>query len=280
MRWGHACIPVGREGEKMAEYRESEGAGSPAPAEASEARGGVMSWIVGVFSEPTATFESIASRVAVPDPTEAGKTKDKSKWWLPILILLVAFTAMTTYVMFTPQGVELVREQMAAQGQTGVPPEQAMVMARTIGIPIQMIVMGIVLFVWAFAGGGVIHVLSRALGGKGIFRHGRAAIAWPMIIGALGIVVRAILMAVTGNVELEMSPSLFLGHLERTDTLYRFLNAGFDIFMIWETVVIVLAIAAMYRISRGKAVVPALVVWALITALMTFSPQGGGIGGM
>ncbi len=263
----------------MAEYRESEGAGSPVPEEAGKARGGVVSWIVGVITEPTATFESIGSRVAVRDPTEAGKTRDKTKWWVPIVILLVAFTAMTTYVMFTPEGVELVREQMAAQGQTGVPPEQAMAMARTIGIPIQMIVMGIVLFVWALAGGGVIHLFSKMLGGKGIFRHGRAAIAWPMIIGGLGIVIRAILMVVTGKVELEMSPSLFLGHLERTDTLYRFLNAGFDVFMIWETVVIVFAIAAMYRISRGKALVPALVTWALITALMTFSPQGG-FGGM
>ena len=264
----------------MAEYRESEGTGSPAPEETREARGGVMGWIVGVITEPTATFESIGSRVAVPDPTEAGKTRDKTKWWLPVLILLVAFTAMTTYIMFTPQGVELVREQMAAQGQTGVPPEQAMAMARTIGIPIQMIAMGIILFVWALAGGGIIHAVSRMLGGKGVFRHGRAALAWPLIIGALGLVIRTVLMAVTGNVELEMSPSLFLGHLERSDTLYRFLNSGFDIFMIWETVVIALAVAAMYRISRGKAVVPALVVWALITALMTFSPQGGGFGGM
>ncbi len=260
----------------MAEYREVETPGEDTPSATGESKGGFWSWVVGIFTEPTATFESIAQFVSVPHPTEAGKTRDKTKWWAAVLFTLLTLMIMTTYVMFTPEGLEAMRVGMESQGQSPISAEQARVFA----IPAQLIFVGIFFFVWALLAGIIVHGVSRALGGKGVFRHGRAAVCWSMIVGALGFLVRLVLVAITHNVELELSPSVLFKTAERGDILYKFLNAGFDIFTVWGTVVMLFGIAAMYKISRGKALVPTLVVWAIATALLTFMPQGGSFGGM
>jgi hypothetical protein len=265
----------------MAEYREVETPGGDTPSATGESKGGFWSWVVGIFTEPTATFDSISQVIAVPDPTESGKTKDKSKWWIAIVIFAVILAITTAYVMLSPQGAEMMREQMLEAGVPAESLDETVQMARTVGLPVQIVAIVIFVFVIAFIGAAIIHLFSKMFGGKGLFRHARAIACWGLLIPALGTLVKIPIMAVTGKMMVETSPSIFFSGLEPGDTLFKFLNAGFDVFVIWETVVVLLGVAVMYRLTKGKAAAVALLSWAIATAVLTFLvPQGGSFGGM
>jgi len=265
----------------MAEYREVETPGADTPSATGESKGGFWSWVVGIFTEPTATFDSIAQFVSVPDPTEAGKTKDKTKWWLAIVVFALMIMIMTAYIMFSPEGAEMIRASIIERGAGPAEADQAVQMARAVGLPIQIIGIAIFVFAIAFIGAAIIHFLAKMLGGKGIFRHGRAIVCWGLLIPALGTLVKIPIMVVTGKQMIETSPSIFFSGLEPTDTLFKFLNSGFDVFVIWETVVVLLGVAVMYRLTKGKAAAVALLSWAIATVILTFLvPQGGSFGGM
>ncbi len=262
----------------MAEHREPENAGGVGQVEA--APGGVGSWIMGIFLDPKPTFEGIAARANVPHPTDHTRTTDKTKWWLPMVIFAVILAGMGTYMMFSPAGVELIEQSMRDRGVPEEGMDQALAMARGIGLPIQIIVIAIIVLLIVFLSAGISHGVARAVGGKGLFRHARAVVCWTLLIGGLGAVVKLLISMITGKVTVEMSPSIFFPGLEPSSLAYRFLNTGFDIFTIWQVVAMTIGLAVAYRLTRGKAVIPAVVSWVASTAIGTLLSQGGSFGGM
>jgi len=265
----------------MAEMNESRDAGTPAP-EQESAKGGVGSWIAGVFMNPGATFASIADRLERPHPKDPAKTKDMSKWWLPVVLFIVVIAAVTivTYPITADERTEAVREQLMERGGSEADIEMALQMstgpvALVIGIVGIVIVVAIIFFVAA----AIAHGVMKMVGGKGRYRHARAVVGWTMLIATLGSLVKLPIMIAKKSAIVETGPSLFFKDLEPSDTLFKFLS-NFDIFTIWAMLVTVVALAVVYRTSHGKSAIAVAVLWILQILLITYVLPGGAGAGM
>jgi len=263
----------------MAEVNETRNAGTSAP-EQESAKGGVGSWIVGVFMSPGATFASIADRLERPHPKDPAKTKDMSKWWLPVLISIVIAIGLGIYTIPTfvaPMQADAVREAVMARGGTEADVQQAMSVSGAMMLPMGIIGIVIVTLIIVFLMALVLHLLMKMLGGKGRFRHARAVVAWSMLISTLGSLVKLPLMIAKDSMIVETGPSLFFKALEPSDRLFKLLSS-FDIFIIWGMVVTAIGAAVVYRVSTGKSWVAVAILWILVILLTTFMPGGMGAG--
>ncbi len=264
----------------MVEVNESRDAGTPAPSQPESAGSGIKSWITGVFMDPGATFQSIADSVERPHPTDPSKTKDMSKWWLPILITIVVGIGIALYTVPTfiaPMQADLIREAVMERGGAAADAEQAIKMSGAMMVPMSLVGVAVGTFLIVFAAAGVVHLLMKMVGGKGRFRHARAVVAWSMLITTLGSLIKLPLMIAKSKMIVETGPSLFFKNLEPSDRLFKFLSS-FDIFTIWWMVVMLVALAVAYRVPKGKAAVAVAILWILMILITTFTPGGMGAG--
>jgi hypothetical protein len=264
----------------MAEVNESRDAGTPAPQQPEGVRSGIGSWMTGVFMDPRATFAGIAESLERPHPTDPNKTKDTSKWWLPVLITIIVGIGIALYTVpafIAPMQADAIREAVMERGGTEADVEQAMSVSGAMMVPMSLVGVIIVTFLIVFIAAAVVHVLMKMVGGKGRYRHARAIVAWSMLVTTLGSLVKLPLMIAKNSMIVETGPSLFFKDLEPSDRLFKFLTS-FDIFTIWWMVVMIVALAVAYRISRGKAAVAVALLWILLILISTFTPGGMGAG--
>ncbi len=264
----------------MAELNESRDAATPAPAQPEGARSGIVGWITGVFMDPGATFQGIADSVERTSPTDPNKTKDMSKWWLPVLITIVVGIGIALYTVPTfiaPMQADVIREAVMERGGAAADAEQAIKMSGAMMVPMSLVGVIVATFLIVFAAAGIVHLVMKMVGAKGRFRHARAVVAWSMLITTLGSLIKLPIMIAKSSMIVETGPSLFFKDLEPSDRLFKFLS-GFDIFTIWWMVVMIVALAVAYRASRGKAVVAVAVLWILLILISTFTPGGMGAG--
>jgi hypothetical protein len=264
----------------MAEHTPDARGGIP-PEEAPGKSGGPWQWMAGVFIDPVATFREMGGVVAVPHPTIPEKRIDKSKWWLPLIVIFVVIIASAAYVI--PNVVmdpDTLRDTMLDRG---VPPEQldqTIEMARSIGIPVAIAVQIIIQLAIVFGAAGLTHLVMKMSGAKGTFRHARAVVSYSMLIMTLGSVIKLPLMIAREDPFIETGLVVFFKDLEPSQWLYRILFAGFDIFTVWWAVVLGIGAAASYRASGAKGAAAAVVVWAVISLIFAaLMGGGGGFGG-
>ena len=267
----------------MTEVGESKDAGAPATREPESARKGIAGWITGVFMDPSGTFSNIAESLERPHPTDPSKTKDMSKWWLPVVLFIVVTAAITLYTYPTfvaPMQADAVREQVMERGGSEADVEMALKMAAgPVALVIGIVVMVIFVAIFFFVAAAIAHGMMKMLGGKGRYRHARTVMGWTMLITALGSLVKLPIMIAKKSVIVETGPSLFFKDLEPSQTLFKFLS-NFDIFTIWAMVVTVVALAVVYRTSRDKAAIAVAVLWILQILLITYVVPGGMGAGM
>jgi hypothetical protein len=264
----------------MAEMNESRDAATPEPAQPEGARSGVRSRITGVFMDPGTTFQGIADSVERPHPTDPNKTKDMSKWWLPVIITIVVGIGIALYTVPTfiaPMQADAIREAVMERGGAEADVQQAMSVSGALMLPMALIGVVVLWFVVLFIAAGVAHLVMKMVSGKGRFRHARAVVAWSMLIAALGSLVRLPIMIARKSMVVETGPTLFFKDLEPSDRLFRFLSS-FDIFIIWWMLVMLVALAVAYRVPKGKAAVAVAVLWILLILISTFTPGGMGAG--
>ncbi|MCD4690987.1 YIP1 family protein, partial [bacterium] len=217
----------------------------------------VWGWIFGVIVDPANTFAQIAGRTAEPHPTDPAKTKDGTKWWLPVLVVALVAIVATIYIVpsvVMPMQEEALHAMIIEQGGTQADVDQAMSMAGKFTMPSAIIGAVIQTFIMLFVTAGVFHLLMKMVGGKGSFRSGRAVVAYSMIISAIGSLVKLPIMISKKTMTVELGPTLLLPQLEPSDRLFKFLVTAFDAFTIWWLIVLVIGLAAGYRVSRGKSV--------------------------
>jgi hypothetical protein len=263
----------------MSDVRMSEEPGSGAPA---SGQGSVGSWIAGVFIDPRATFESIARRSAEPHPSDPAKTVDRTRWWIPLIIVAVVAGLMAVLVIVPyvalPAQAEAVRSAVIDHGGTAEQAQEMIERGRPFIMPFATFwaIAGTVLMLFVFA--GISHGIMRGLGGKGTFRVARDVVAYGLLVSSLGTLVKLPLMVLRKTMFVETGAAIFFPHLEPSDALYRFLFAGFDIFTLWWVFVLGVGLSAGYKTGRGKAFAAAIIVWAITTAMATFSRGGGSFG--
>ena len=264
----------------MAEVNESQGTGAQEPVEPEGARSGIGSRIMGVFIDPRATFAGIAASLERPHPKDPSKTKDMSKWWLPVIITIIVGIGIALYTVpnfIAPMQADTVREAVMERGGTEADVQQAMTVSGAMMLPMSIVGVVVVTFIIVFLMAAILHLVMKMLGGKGKFRHARAVVAWTSLITTLGSLVKLPLMIAKDSMIVETGPSLLFKDLEPSDRLFKFLSS-FDIFTIWAMVVTAVGVAVVYRVSTGKSWVAVAILWILLILLTTFMPGGMGAG--
>lgn len=234
-------------------------------------------WMFGVIIDPANTFKKIVSHTADPHPTDPTKVKDTTKWWLPVIVVAVLAVVVSIWLVpnvIIPMQREIISEMVFEQGGTQADVDRAMSMAAGFAMPSAIVAALVQSFLMLFIVAGVMHLLAKMVGGKGGFRNGRAVVAYSMIVSAVGTIVKFPIMVSKKTMMPEVGPTLFFQNLEPSDRLFRILYTGFDVFTLWWLVVLIFGLAAGYRISRGKAVVPVIILWILMTVVMSFTPGG------
>ena len=263
----------------MVEQRETEPVRGSDGAPSDTATGGVGSWIGGVFVDPKGAFTSIAAMTAMPHPKDPSKTKDRTRWWIPLIILAVVGVLMVVFVVLPfvsgPMQEDAIRAAVLERGGTEVQVQQALQQSQAFMGPFAIVGGVLQAVVMVFLVAGIIHLLMKLLRGKGTFRHARAVTAYSMLITALGTAIKLPLMRARETMYIETGAALFFPNLEPSDKLYRVLFSGFDIFTLWWIVVLGLGLATAYRVSKGKAYTAAGIIWLLVTVGGVFG-QGGG----
>ncbi len=234
-------------------------------------------WMGGVILDPVNTFKQIVSHTDDPHPTDPAKVKDNTKWWLPLIVVAVLGVAVAVWMVpniVIPMQREIISEMVFEQGGTQADVDRAMSMAGGFAMPSAIIGVIIQTFLMLFIVAGVLHLLMKMVGGKGTFRDGRAVVAYSMIISAVGSLVKLPIMISKKTMMPEVGPTLLFPDLEPSDKLFKFLFTGFDVFTIWWMIVLVFGLAAGYRVSRGKSTAVVLVLWVLMTVIVTLLPGG------
>jgi hypothetical protein len=234
-------------------------------------------WMFGVIVDPVNTFTQIVSRTSEPHPKDPAKTKDGTKWWIPVIVAAIAAVAVTLWIVpniVVPMQRQMVSEMIFEQGGTDADVDRAMSVASKVALPSGIVGAGIQTFLMLFVTAGVLHLLMKMLGGKGSFRNGRAVVAYSMIVSVIGTIVKFPIMVSKKTMMPELGPTLLLPDLQPSDRLFKFLYTGFDVFTIWWMIVLILGLSVGYRVSRGKSVAVVVVLWALMSVFVMLIPGG------
>ncbi|MBD3368141.1 MAG: hypothetical protein GF405_08245 [Candidatus Eisenbacteria bacterium] len=246
-----------------------------------EAKPSPWEWMLGIITDPKGTFQAIEANLRRPHPTDPAKTTDRTRWWIPVVMAAVVGAVVAVYTVpniVMPMQEDTIRESVLERGGTMEQAEEAIDMSSTIGVPAGIIGAAAQVFVMLFIIAGVLHLIVKMLGGKGGFRGARAIVAYAMVIsGIIAPLVKLPIMVARQTIFVETGPTVlpFFRDLEPSDTLYKFLFSGFDIFSLWWYVVIAVGVAVCYRVKAGKAAAASIIIWAAMTALFTFTNLGG-----
>ena len=228
--------------------------------------------MMGVFSEPSATFEKIAK---FPP-----RTMD---WLLPVIVFLIVAIASSFLIMQNPEiklqlgemldkRMDKVEKQMEEKVKSGdmteADKEKAMEQARK-GMEFMTgpTMRSVTVVVWTFIGFFVMVLIyfllaKFALKGDGTFSGTMVARGLPFYILVVQVIVVAILSIVMQKLLIDSSLASFLG-TER-DTMAGYLLSRIDPFAIWFYAVVGVGLAKMFKSdSVTKYVVMVFAVWII-----------------
>lgn len=228
---------------------------------------GPIGRIIGIFTSPRETFESISQK-----PT-----------WLVPFIVSVIFA-----IVFTFLAMDIVlKDQIALQQARGVPQEQIEMQTRIQEGPIKYI-SGVfipisTLFIWVVISGIFLFGGNTIMGGETKFKKVFSVVAWSSLIGVVGGLVKTPIILSKGTsqgVTASLAILLPTPELDQGGSvLYRLLTR-FDIFTIWTIVLYCIGLAVVYKFTTKKAATLVLSLWAIyIIIAVAFGSLFSGFGG-
>lgn len=216
--------------------------------------------LVGVFTEPAKTFESI-SKFQI-------KTID---WLLPFSVLLIAVILSTFVAMSNPQvkadaiekRLEDIRKDLDKQVAEGklskeeanqrleMIESQVEKMSGTIGMVIQsvsILIFGFIIFF--IVCGAYFLVIKFGLKDQGTYKHVLAASGLTAYIGIIQVALATILTLVFNRVVQDVSAASLLNYDK--STIAGFLLAKVDVISIWSYVVLSIGLAKLFKSENLK----------------------------
>jgi hypothetical protein len=222
-----------------------------------------VSKVFNVFFEPRKVFESL---------------NVKPTWIVPIIIialLAVSFFYFTfPYLMDQQVQRILDNENIPEQAKASIierieeqtqPPLWQMAIA-PVGVLVSFIVVAAVLF-FAF------NVL---LGGDSTFRRVLSAYCYSSLVAIPASIVKFPLVMAKGNINVQTSLALILSPDKQGSFIYSVLSS-FDIFTIWQVLLLSIGLGVMYKFTTKKALMAVLVLW--IIWILLKSGLGSAFGG-
>lgn len=233
--------------------------------------------LLGLIDKPTATFQAVVTQ------------RSWLLWLVPLLITLVAFTALI--VVQTPYTLELARTQAESQ-LSDLSPEQAEQaragMATTLAMPFMLATTlgfgSIALLLTLVIQAAIFYFGALMLGGQEMrFGDVFTMSLWARLPMALGLLVLTGFTLATGRfIQYPGLAILFASGDPMADAANPLLPllSGVDLFWMWSLFLLVVGVAVVSGLSRGKALLLVLVYAALalgLTVLPTllFSGFGG-----
>lgn len=211
---------------------------------------GVAGRMIRTFTAPGETFASVRERMTLQD------------WLAPTIVVMVAGLVVgmmalpavmdpTSGVMQEEYG-EMSEEQRAVMEQMA---EAAPAMGLVL-IPIGT-------FLWLFAAGGVLLLLANPiLGGEATYGQMLAVTAYASLAKLAQTIVIIPILLSTGSLVI-IGPGLLLSE-EMLATFAGRLLAGFEIFTLWQILLMAVGTGVMAGCSTRRALVPLLILWAVV----------------
>lgn len=228
---------------------------------------GGASKILNIFFEPKRVFQSL---------------KIKPTWLIPFIIVALLGIGFYyySYPFIMAQQVERIQEmeqipetrkQEIIDGMTekDTPPLWQLALA-PVGSLIALVVVAAVLF----------FVFNVLLGGDSAYRKVFSVYCYSSLVAIPSMIVKLPLVMIKENINVQTSLALILSANAKDTFLYNVLSS-FDIFTIWQVILVSLGMGVMYKYTTQKAFTAVFVLWIIwILAKSTFSSVFGGAFGI
>ena len=206
----------------------------------------IAKWI-GVYFSPAETFASIDKK---PD------------WFLPLLVL--ALISVVSVLLIAP---ELQNQQVQMAIDRGMSEDEAYdsIGASSAFMKYLLPVFSVVgVFILTFILAGIFYVLFNfMMGGDSTYKKVLSVYCYiGLAVGSVGTIVMTPLIKLKGSMDVQTSFAAFLSSDMKDQFLYKLL-AKFDIFTIWQVVLLIIGLGVIYKYSRGKAATGVLVLWGI-----------------
>ncbi|MCX5752946.1 MAG: YIP1 family protein [Candidatus Krumholzibacteria bacterium] len=227
-------------------------------------KGGFLSSIIDIFADPFKVFARI----------DAGLS-----WWKPF-VLVSAATMIMSYLAFPLQ------QKLIELNTKGLSEEQLQKTVEGYGkfAPLQLIMVPIGLIIFYLIVAGVVHLVINIMSSRSSFKKTLSLISFCAIITAIEQIISTVVLKMRGvdsvesvaDLKFSLSLAPLLG--EGKGLLGAVLQS-LSIFSIWYYVVLILGIAAIFKISRKAAIVPVLPIWIVSVIVIWIGGRfGGGMG--
>lgn len=218
--------------------------------------------IIGVLSNPIATFESIVQR-----PNILG----------PLLIFIIISIASAVAVAVKVDFNALARE--AVEQNPSIPADKvdgAVNMTKGI-MTVSMYASPVLIVLMLVITAGVCLLAFKMFGGEGDFNQALSVTiyAWfPRLIrGILGAIVM-LSKGTTSLYELQNPVMSNLGFLfdPKTQPVQYALGTALDVFNLWSLVLLIIGLSAMSKLSKVKSAVIVIVLWLVVNLVSLIGP--------
>lgn len=225
---------------------------------------GGASKVFNIFFEPKKVFESL---------------KIKPAWLIPFIIVAVIGIGFFyyTYPYIMQQQVERIKDNdkipeeqkqriIETMTERDRPPAWQLGIA-PIGTFVVFVLVAAVLF----------FVFNVLLGGDSVFRKVLAVYAYSSLIAIPEMVVKFPLIMMKKDLNVQTSLALILSADSKDTFLYSALSS-FDVFTLWQVILVSIGMGVMYRYSTKKAFTPIFVLWIIyVLAKSGLSSLFGGL---
>jgi len=206
--------------------------------------------IVGVFTSPKETFISL---------------KQKPTWLVPFIIMIL--TVMIINFFLFDIGIQ---DQVMKMQARNIDESQIQIMQERMSGAIKYVQLAaipiVTLVFWSILSGILLFGTNTILGGTAKFKEMFSLIAWTSLIGALGAIVKAIIIF-TKETTIGVSTSLAMfmqtpALTEKPSIVYLLLSK-IDLFTIWGLVLWAIGISIITQFSMKKSATFIAVLWII-----------------
>ena len=236
-------------------------AGTAAGEPVATAAGGFARSLYEIFTDPAKVFARI----------DAGLS-----WWKPFIVV-TAISIAIGYVIMP------FRNQAMMPALQKLPPEQ---MERSIAqmkawAPVGLILIPIFTIVVLLITAGVMHVFVNIMSSRANFKKTMSLLVWCGFISLVEQVIATAIIAGKGvesieslaDLKMSIGPAALVP--DASGALEALLQS-FSLFQIWYYVVLVLGVAAIFKLRRAQAVVPVVPIWLITFVLLLIGSKSQG----
>lgn len=224
-------------------------------------KGGFFQSIVDILADPFKVFARIDAGLA---------------WWKPYVFLTVVSMALGYFMLpFQRRMIEL--------NPRGLSEEQLQRAVEGFGkfAPVTLIFVPIVLVITYLILAGIVHLVINIMSSRSNYKKTLSLVVFCGVITLLEQIIGVVVLRMRGVESIESAEdlrfSLSLAPLVGNGKgLLDAVLQSLSVFQIWYYVVLILGIAAIFKISRKQAIIPAVPIWIVSVLLLLLGSKFGG----